>query len=268
MRARSLFVAALDFVAAVESLPQLVDTLNQPSGGSQDSTIAFNSDSTQNGITNSDFSTNPKNILGTSDDLADPTKSTENVQLPATLFNSPSTLLSYNLPSSELSTHSDDSSNPDISSGSGAPSSPDISSSSVIASGSDDLPLTSPNQKLDDTAVEDSWIAQELFFPKGGVAPQIGVPRVLPPGADLVPTVPDSQDPHEWDWIDEKPNTAIDADEANNPPDCKKMKGNNPRTAMCCAGGAPRVQGSKNGEIDPVKSTRRRGCVLCKLRAS
>lgn len=117
--------------------------------------------------------------------------------------------------------------------------------------------------------MEDSWIAQELLIPEGGLVPQIGVPKVLPPtGTDVMPPVPDQQTPGEWDWVDEKPNTAVDPDEANHPPDCKKMKGNNPRTAMCCAGGAPRVQGSKNGEVDAVKSTRRRGCIMCKLRAS
>ncbi|MCJ1424734.1 hypothetical protein MMC29_002622 [Sticta canariensis] len=276
MRALSVFAAALSFVAAVDSLPQLIDTLDQPLGGSRDS--IFNSDSPQNGIPNSDFSTNSKNMFGSPDVLADPTKSTENVQLPAILSNSPTTLLSYDLPSSELSTNSDASSNsfissilsipsnpdissssstpsnPDISSGSGTPSNPDISSSSNIPSGSDDLSLTSPDQQPTNTVVEDSSIAQELLIPKGGLAPQIGVPRVLPPtGSDVIPPVPDSQTLGEWDWVDEKPNTANDPDEANHPPDCKKMKGNNPRTAMCCAGGAPRIQGSKTGEIDPRK---------------
>lgn len=243
-------------MVVVNSLPQLVDTLDYSTTGSIGSTIAFDSNSPQNEIAESDFPTNHPNLSRGPADLDDLTKSTENAQMSSVQFNNPGTLFSYS-PSAESSSDSNATSNADVSFGSD--SSPTDSYW---------LAFISPDERLPDNAGDDPKIAQELLIPE--VVPEIGVPRgVLPNGADVTPPVPNSpnNDPSlDWTHVEQYP--ILDVNEAQHPPDCTKLKGYNPRTAMCCEAGPPRLQGSKQGEVNPQKSTRRKRCILCTLRVS
>ncbi|MCJ1267014.1 hypothetical protein MMC22_006899 [Lobaria immixta] len=284
-------MAWLSVVAVVDSLPQLTGILDQTLVENPDTGVASNPDPEQDAIARSDFrtslpnlfgspadvgdltkaiaksdfQTNPPSLSGSPTDSGDLTESTENFQMSFIQPNSPAALFSYNPPSSDTSSNSNAPSNWDVSSA----IQPDLVGTSEPKD-SYHLTFLSPEDKQTHTNEEEpegQKFAQELFLPEG-VSPKIGIPRgVLPPsGSDVTPPVPGpdrtNHDPN-WDYTDVKHHyTVEDEDEWKKPLDCTKLKGNNPRIAMCCSQGAPGTSGKGPPKLDPKKSTRRGKCIL------
>ncbi|MCJ1469435.1 hypothetical protein MMC07_008068 [Pseudocyphellaria aurata] len=279
----SLFIIAGLYVAAtVDSFPQLIQPFDQNSVGSSDGPIAFNfnSDSPQdNAIGRFDSLTNPSNFWGSTAGLEDLTKSTENAQTSPVLSNDPALWLSYNLPTSEVSAAPNTPSDAEVLAAPNTPSNSDVSSGSVVPYNANDSPkppdsLTANDQtpissvkEVPDTPGEDELVAQELVIPKGGIFPEIGVPRgIIPSSSDVTPPVQDTTVDPDLTWTHVEPYPRIEGEEKHEP-DCTQLKGHNPRKPMCCTKGPPFQRGSyKTGQsiLDLQKLTRRGNCDLWK----
>lgn len=270
----SLFIAGLFVVAAVDSLPQLIQPFDQTLVGSPDSTIAYNPDSPQNAIGTFDSPTNPPNFFGSTAGLEDLTKSTETAQMSSVLSKNPATWFSYNLPNSDVSAAPNTPSNSDVSSGSVVSYNANDSPKSLDTLTSNDQTPISSIKGVPDTPGEDELVAQEGVIPEG-VLPKFGSPGgITPSGSDVTTPVPDSAISNpDWSYTDVERYPRIDGEE-NHEPDCTQLNGYNPRIAMCCTRGPPFIRGSyktsPTGQsiLDPTKLTRRGNCDLCTLRFS